>query len=206
MKFSPLGILAAVAVGGVALAGAALVFLFWWSRPAGDLRPQPSVAATAAATRPASRKAPAAPPASDAAPCTILRITDGDTVVCSDQRRIRLLGIDAPERAQKPFGARATGALAELLPVGSDAGVELDVRATDRYGRTLAYLYTPDGRMVNPEMVRRGFALVLTYPPNVRYVDDLQRAQREAHAAKRGLWATDAWACTPRDFRAKRCR
>lgn len=194
--FSPRS--AAVALlAAVVLVAAGLGFLFWWSHPA----PRPR-----AGTLPPRQQSRVAIPVADGAPCTIERVTDGDTVVCADERRIRLLGIDAPERAQKPYGARAGRELAELLPPGTRAEVELDVRGRDRYGRILAYLYAPDRRMANREMVRRGYALVLTYPPNVRYVDALRTAQDEARRARSGLWATDAWECAPRDFRARRCR
>ncbi len=156
-------------------------------------------------TEPPAERRTAAPGPDDAA-CIIERVSDGDTVSCEDGRRIRRLLIDTPERKQEPYGERAKGELEKLLPAGTEARVELDVRPRDQYGRTLAYLYTPDGKMVNREMVRRGYAVVLTYPPNVRYVDDMRSAQSSAQKAKRGLWATPAFDCPPRDYRAGRCR
>ena len=139
------------------------------------------------------------------ATCVVQRVIDGDTLVCERDQRLRLLLIDTPEMSQAPFGRDARAALLELAPVGARLRVELDVRHRDQYARTLAYLWTADGRMINREMVRRGMAVVLVYPPNVKYVDELRAAATEAREARVGLWATDAFECSPRDYRAGRC-
>lgn len=136
--------------------------------------------------------------------CRVTRIVDGDTVHC-DRLRIRLLLIDAPERKQAPFGRRATEALARLVPMGSTVRLEYDVDRTDRYGRTLAYLYTPNGTFVNEAMVREGYAVPLVYPPNVRHVERIRAAAAAARRARAGLWAVDAFACLPVDARKGRC-
>jgi len=62
------------------------------------------------------------------------------------------------------------------------------VRERDRFGRLLAYVYV-GGQMVNAELVRRGYAQVMTVPPNVRHQDLFLKLQREAREQKRGLWA-----------------
>jgi micrococcal nuclease len=124
---------------------------------------------------------------------------------CRDGRRIRLLQIDAPERDQRPFGPEARNALARLAPPGTALGVELDRRATDRYGRTLAFLYLPDGRMVNEEMVRRGYAVPLVYAPNRRHEPRIRALADSAERARRGLHATGGFACPPQAHRQKRC-
>ena len=137
--------------------------------------------------------------------CRVRSITDGDTLVCEDGTRVRLLLIDTPEMDQGEFGRRARRALLELAPPGSRLGMELDVETTDRYGRTLAYLYDQEGRFVNEAMVRRGFAVTLTYPPNVKHVERMKRALEEAREARVGLWSTPAFDCLPVDHRAGRC-
>lgn len=174
---------------------------------AAALLPAAAPSSTAAQGPPAASRPRQAPAPRDTArqPCVVERITDGDTIRCRGGLRVRLLLIDTPERTQKPFGQQAARELARLLPPGAVARLERDVEARDRYGRTLAYVYTPDGRMANEEMVRAGYAVVLVYPPNVRHVERLRQVAREAQAAKRGLWATSAFACLPRDHRAKRC-
>jgi len=152
------------------------------------------------------RRDPALPqPIGSTAPCTIARVVDGDTVECADGTRVRLLLVDAPERDQGPYGAMATRALKQLVPVGSRATLELDVEQRDRYGRLLAYVYAPDGRMANEEMVREGYALLYTLPPNVKYVDRTRAALEEAKAERRGLWSTSAFDCPPAMHRRRAC-
>lgn len=139
--------------------------------------------------------------------CRVARVVDGDTfrAACPETVRVRLLLIDAPERDQPPFGAGARAELARLLPVGTPVTLELDVRARDQFGRLLAYAFLGDGTMVNEEMVRSGFAVVLVYPPNVRYVERIRAGAAEARAARRGLWAVDGFSCTPKEHRQRRC-
>jgi micrococcal nuclease len=66
--------------------------------------------------------------------------------------------------------------------------LELDAQARDRYGRLLAYVWVGE-TMVNAELVRRGYAQVMTVPPNVRHQTLFLSLQRDARAAHRGLWA-----------------
>jgi micrococcal nuclease len=140
------------------------------------------------------------------APCVVASITDGDTFRCEGGRRVRLLLIDTPEMAQAPFGDEARDALAELLPIELEVTLEIDVDPEDQYGRTLAYVLLPDGRLANEEMLRQGFAVVVVFPPNVEHVDRFREAAAEAQTARRGLWALDAFNCLPSDFRAGACR
>lgn len=136
--------------------------------------------------------------------CVVQRVTDGDTVVCSGHR-IRLLLIDAPEMAQSDLGLRSRLALEELLPVGDTARVELDIQERDRYGRVLAYLYTTDGTFVNRALVRRGYAVVSVYPPNVRHVERLRAAADSARSEAAGLWRRGGFQCLPSEHRRGQC-
>jgi micrococcal nuclease len=70
---------------------------------------------------------------------------------------------------------------------GQRVRLEMDVGARDRYGRLLAYVWVGDV-MVNAELVRRGYAQVMTVPPNVRYQRLFLDLQRGAREAGRGLW------------------
>jgi micrococcal nuclease len=139
--------------------------------------------------------------------CTVGHVVDGDTfwARCPEDVKVRLLLIDAPERDQFPFGRQARAAIEKLLEPGGRVSLELDVQKTDRYSRALAYAFLADGRMVNEEMARAGYATTLVYPPNVRYVERIRRAVAEARAAHRGLWAVGGFACTPKDHRRQRC-
>jgi micrococcal nuclease len=124
----------------------------------------------------------------------VTRVVDGDTIVVDDGERVRLIGIDTPESVKPDspvecFGLEASRRLSQLLPVGIRVDLVADVEPTDRYDRTLAYVYLPDGRFVNGLLVSEGFAFAYTVPPNVAHADELVRLQGEARAADRGLWS-----------------
>jgi micrococcal nuclease len=164
-----------------------------------------ATAAPPRATPPRTAPSARAPVADAAVTCVVDRIIDGDTLVCDGGDRVRLLLIDAPELSQGPWGAEARRQLESLAPAGTVLGLEHDVQPRDRYGRTLAYLWLDDGRMVNEELLRAGVAVVSVYPPNVRHVERLRATVMTAREAKVGLWATPAFDCTPADHRAGRC-
>ncbi len=112
--------------------------------------------------------------------------------------------MDTPELSQEPYGDLATEALAVLAPAGSTVELELDVEPRDRYGRLLAYVWA-QGLLVNWALVRQGWAVVLTYPPNVQYVDSFTAAQQRAREDRVGLWGVDGFDCLPADRRRGRC-
>lgn len=115
----------------------------------------------------------------------VVRIADGDTLTLLDagntQYKIRLHGIDTPERGQ-PYGNAAREAL-EAHVAGQRIGV--DVQDTDRYGRTVGTVYR-DGQNINLALVRNGWAW--WYERYARNDHQLAQAQREAQVARRGLW------------------
>lgn len=120
--------------------------------------------------------------------CVVARIVDGDTADCQDGVRVRLLLVDAPELGQSDLGLRAKLALEELIPPGDSVLVVLDVQRRDRYKRLLGHLYRLDGTWVNRALVRRGHAVPLVLPPNVRQVDAIRAAADSARVEGRGLW------------------
>jgi micrococcal nuclease len=119
-------------------------------------------------------------------------VGDGDTVIIDNNLKVRLLGIDAPEleREGQPADFLAHKAKAELAKLiqGRRVRLEYDHLRYDQYGRLLAYLFLPDGAMVNAELVRQGLARVYLFPPNTRFQEPLMVAQRQAIEARRGLW------------------
>jgi micrococcal nuclease len=126
----------------------------------------------------------------------VVRVVDGDTVrvaLPGGEERVRLIGVDTPETV-KPntpvqcFGRKASAFTHRLL---DNRRVRLvgDVEARDRYGRLLAYVYrADDGLFVNAALVRGGYAVPLTVPPNVRFADRFRTLAAEARRAGRGLW------------------
>lgn len=129
----------------------------------------------------------------------------GDARPPAGVERVRLIGIDAPEmhaggrparngrwsgRTEVELRAlgRAAAAYARRHLQGRRVGLEVDVEQRDRYGRLLAYVWLADGTLYNARMVRDGYAVVFTVPPNVRYAEVFLACQREARAAGRGFW------------------
>ena len=138
-------------------------------------------------------------------------VVDGDTVAVRIDKtieKVRLIGIDTPEsrrneRAQLQaersnrdmktiieFGKRSKETLKGLLPKGTELRVEYDAQKRDKYGRLLAYIYRTDNVMINEEILLRGYAQLLTIPPNVRYVERFKRALAKSKKEQRGLWAS----------------
>jgi micrococcal nuclease len=118
----------------------------------------------------------------------VVGVTDGDTLtVLRDGRAatVRLVGIDAPEKGQA-FGQRA-----KQFAAGQAFGKTVTVRVAghDRYGRLLGDVALPDGRSLNQELVRAGFAWWFR-----KYSRDsrLGRLEDEAREGRRGLWADRA--------------
>ncbi len=66
--------------------------------------------------------------------------------------------------------------------------VETDIQPFDRYGRVLGYVWLPDGRMLNKEIICKGYALPLTIPPNVKYSKIFTECFKRAIEKKLGLW------------------
>ena len=96
----------------------------------------------------------------------VVGVADGDTITVLRDRtpvRIRLLGIDSPESGQA-FGAKAKAFTSDLV---FGQVVTIHTYNLDRYGRTVAEVVLPDGRLLNQELVRAGFAWWYSkYAPN----------------------------------------
>lgn len=127
----------------------------------------------------------------------VTKVVDGDTFYIDDGtargQRIRLIGIDAPETRKSSrkeigyYGKEASNYLSKVLK-GNSIRLEYDVTRKDRYGRTLAYAYLENGLFLNADLVKKGYAMTLTLPPNVKHAALFQKLQEEARTHKRGLW------------------
>lgn len=135
------------------------------------------------------------------------RVVDGDTLDVAGQR-IRLEGIDAPEAGQRcpgrygggvlgPWrcGVAATNALHEIV---ASQEVACEAREVDKYGRMVATCFL-DGRDINAEMVRRGYAWAFV-KYSATYIDE----EAEARAARAGIWASRQQPQPPWVYRAGR--
>ena len=136
----------------------------------------------------------AAPPVADAcddpvAVVTVVRVVDGDTIDLEDGRRVRIIGVDAPELSvDECFADDAREYLTELV-LGRGVLLTRDEAACeDRYGRTLAHVETPDGDAAQL-LVTRGYACAYYFPPAGKDVRaDLADREARARYDKRGLW------------------
>ena len=135
----------------------------------------------------------------------VKRAVDGDTLVLENGERVRLIGIDTPEmhesgklykdskrtgmdiRTIQALGKRSYEFVRPLLE-NQRVRLEFDVVKRDKYGRLLAYVFLKDGTFANAEIVKQGYASLMTYPPNVKYVDLFKQLYKEARENKRGLW------------------
>lgn len=120
----------------------------------------------------------------------VSRVVDGDTIVVilnGREEKVRLIGIDTPERG-RPYFNEAKQKTAELV-LGKKVKMEKDVSERDRYGRLLRYVYVGN-IFVNAELVKQGYAMAYTHPPDVKYSDLFVKLQQEARNAGRGLWQT----------------
>jgi micrococcal nuclease len=128
---------------------------------------------------------------------TVKHVVDGDTIELSNGDMVRYIGIDTPEMRERkgsewvynpmPYAEEAKE-FNKTLVEGKSVKLEYDVQKKDKYHRLLAYVYIGD-KMVNTEMVKQGFAMIYTYPPNVRHTQGFIEAQKEARDNKRGLWS-----------------
>lgn len=134
-----------------------------------------------------------ADPLRDGGTALVAAVIDGDTLALDDGRRVRLVGIQTPERAYsgrqaEPWAAEATVAL-EMLTLGKVVRLSYGGLEIDRYGRALAHLHTTDGVWVQAEMLRQGMARVYSFADNRTLVPEMLAIEAEARAARRGLWA-----------------
>jgi endonuclease YncB( thermonuclease family) len=124
---------------------------------------------------------------------TVRQVIDGDTFDLTDGRRIRMLGIDAPEAGfhggvAEPHSAESTAWLRDRIE-GRRVQLRIGDEEFDRYGRTLAWIYDSQGMLINQQMLSEGqarlladFGLPLDLEPSLR------QAESEARLSKRGIW------------------
>jgi micrococcal nuclease len=124
----------------------------------------------------------------------VIRAVDGDTILArvdGQSEYVRYIGIDTPETVKPDtpvqcFGPQAS-AFNHHAVEGHTVRLVFDRERRDDYGRLLAYVYL--GReMINADLVRRGFARTLPFPPNTSHAGLFERLARRAAVHGRGLW------------------
>jgi endonuclease YncB( thermonuclease family) len=121
----------------------------------------------------------------------VARVLDGDTIVLTNGRHVRLVQLDAPETDEDEcYAAEAKGVLIRLLPFETEVEIEMDpaLDKRDRFGRTLAYV-EKNGTNINVELVRDGAAAPwFFHGDRGRYASTFLQAAHEAKSHHRGLW------------------
>jgi micrococcal nuclease len=125
----------------------------------------------------------------------VVRVVDGDTIIAKIDGvdyRVRYIGVDTPETVHpslpvEEFGKEASQ-MNEAFVDGKDVYLIKDISEVDQYDRLLRYVVA-DGFFVNYELVRAGYANVVTYPPDLACVRTFRYAQQDAMNEKAGLWA-----------------
>ena len=127
----------------------------------------------------------------------VVSVSDGDTFTAINrdnlQLKIRVYGIDAPEKKQD-FGQKSKQQLSDYI-FGKD--IYIDVQSQDSWGRFISYVYTPDGKDVSLLMLKEGMAWHFKkYDSSEKYL----KAEETARFLKKGLWSQPA-PTPPWDFR-----
>lgn len=150
---------------------------------------------------------------------TVLRVMDGETLKIDrngQKELMKLIGLDTPKsklhskaerdaiQSRQDFlpmtsmGIEAMKYLKRLVKSGDSVVIEFDVETRDKEGLLLGYVYLSDGRMLNEEVLRAGYAYLATSAPNVKYQEKLLRARADAWKNGRGVWKKKT---TPRSRR-----
>lgn len=146
----------------------------------------------------------------------VTEVHDGDTISIRTKsfagvplkiERIRLIGIDAPELKQEPWGRLSKRYLKKLISE-SDwvVSVEFDIEHRDKYGRLLGYIWDKKGQLINEKMLENGYAMLYTIPPNVKYVERFIAAQKKAQTRKAGIWSNKGLRKRPEEWRREHPR
>ena len=121
-------------------------------------------------------------------PGLVVGISDGDTITVlrngREQVKIRLYGIDCPEKRQA-LGSRATQVTGRLC---ADKVVDIQEADIDRYGRTVAIITLPDGRVLQEALVAEGMAWVWPRYCKLPVCQDWSEIEAKAKESKAGLW------------------
>jgi micrococcal nuclease len=126
-------------------------------------------------------------------------VYDGDTVTLSGGEKVRLIGINTPERGRdgepdEPYAQQAKQMLERLLATqGNIVLLRFDVSRTDRYERLLAHVYLSDRVSVSAYMLSHGLATALTVPPNEWNLKCYRSAEAQAQNKRIGIWSLPSY-------------
>ncbi|MGE3314119.1 MAG: thermonuclease family protein [Planctomycetaceae bacterium] len=129
-------------------------------------------------------------------PYKVERVVDGDTILLEGRTRVRMIGIDtpesvAPDRPVEPLGKEASEFTRSLIE-GREVTLQYDRERRDQHDRVLAYVLLGD-RLINEEIIRAGFSRAeKRFPFDSGMKSRFLKAEKEARAARRGLWRSES--------------
>lgn len=133
----------------------------------------------------------------------VAAVVDGDTLRLVDGRRVRLIGINAPEAGRdggtaEPLAQTARAAIEAQLGAQRQLWLQPGIESHDRYGRLLAHGFAaPTGASVAAALLQAGLAVQVVVPPNLALADCFKTAERMARRAQIGVWAEQYFAARP---------
>lgn len=148
-------------------------------------------------------------PANNQTQVRVARVVSGQTlevVGIAEQptliSQVRLIGVDAPDLRQYPWGEESKEQLEKLLgDLEKPVMLEFDIQAKDKIGRNIAYVWK-DNQLLNEEVIKQGYALFVGRSPNHKYDQRLERAQQWARIMGKGIWNPEKpMRQTPSEFR-----
>lgn len=137
------------------------------------------------------------------------QVVSGQTIEAIDPQnqsalisRVRLIGVEAPDLQQRPWGEQAKKRLEEAID-SKPVLLEFDVETKDQYDRQLAYVWQ-DGVLLNEQLIAEGYALFQSRSLNTKYDERLENAQEYARIMGRGIWNPEKpMRLTPSEFRER---
>lgn len=124
----------------------------------------------------------------------VAHVYDGDTIKLVDGRKLRLIGINTPERGRdgkedEPFYNEAKNQLQQIIDKNNgQIKIVIGKEKHDRYKRLLAHPFTLQGKNISSMLLKKGMGFSIAIPPNIQFVSCYQNAEKDAKTRKQGIW------------------
>ena len=124
----------------------------------------------------------------------VAHVYDGDTIKLTDGRKLRIIGINTPERGRdgkkdQPFYQDAKNHLQQIIEKNNNQlKIILGKDKRDRYKRLLAHIFTLQNENITSSMLKKGMGFSIAIPPNIKFNACYQKAEREAKKHNSGIW------------------
>lgn len=140
----------------------------------------------------------------------VLKVSDGDTIVVElpshQLLRVRLIGVDAPESSQEPWGNRARAFVEAELKPPSPIIIEFGLDREDKYSRLLGYIYYRKNNkeyFLNSELLKNGWAEIFIFDRNDKHNPILKESQAQAQSLHLNIWQSNGLEMSPQAYRRK---